>query len=141
MRKLLIAISTALLMLCSCTKEQETTYTFTTEENTIAEVIKLFKEYGYNGTHCDVIIFEYYGEQRVASQTIDNVSDHREYTFVATPRTEYVTVRIDVNVEGHHTKPDQTISDYIANVFYLTTGEDTKIVFSSDTLVSDYEPK
>lgn len=141
MRKLIVALVSIMLMLCSCTKEQQTTYTFATEDSAVAQVESLFKSHGYTDTHCDILIFEYYGEQRVASQVIKNVSDNRDYTFVATPRTEYVTVRIDVNVEGHNSKPDDLISDYIANVFYLTKGEDTKILFSTETLVSDYEPR
>ena len=141
MRKLLIIISAIVLMLCSCTKEQETTYTFTTEGSIIGQIVGLFKGSGYSNATCNVIIFEYYGEQRVASQTIKEVEDGKEYTFVATPKTEFITVRIDIKVGGHKTRPDDTITDYIANVFYLSDGEDTKVILSEDTLTSDYEPK
>lgn len=141
MRRLLIEISAIMLMLCSCAKEQETTYTLATEERIIEQIIGTYKDGGYGESDCDIIFVEYFGEQRVATQVIVEVSDDKEYTFVATPRTEFVTVRIDVNAKGHRAKEDFTKTVYIANVFYLTKEQDTRIVVNTKTITSNYEPK
>ena len=141
MRRILIVISAIMLMLCSCTKEQETTYTLVTEEGIIEQIIDMYKDGGYSESDCDIILLEYYEGQRVATQAIPKVSDYKEYTFVATPRTEFVTVRIDVNAKGHRSKEDFSKTVYIANVFYLAKEEDTRIVVNSNTYTSKYEPK
>lgn len=141
MRRIVLLFFPILMFLTACTKEQETTYTFKTEGKPIAQILSLFNAYGYVDSYMEIYIFEYYGDQRVGSNVIKEVRDDIEYTFVASPKAEYLTVRVELLARGHATKPNDWITDYIANAFYLTPNSDTDVVFSTETLVSDTEPK
>lgn len=141
MRRIVLSVFSILMFLTACTKEQETTYTFKTEGRPITQILNLFKSYGYVDSYIEIYIFEYYGDQRVGSNVIKDARDDREYTFVASPKAEYLTVRVELLARGHASKPNDWITDYIANAFYLIPNSDTEVVFSTETLVSDKEPK
>lgn len=132
-----------LTMFCACTKESDgpkTTYTFVSTEGIINDLVSLGKQYGYSVSYADVIIAEYYGEKTIHFNTIDRVQEGQEYTFEANNKTEYITVRIDVNYTNNINADDLKVTKYIANVFYLKAGEDTKIEFKGDTMMQNQEP-
>lgn len=135
----------AAIMLVGCTKdpipkEPETTYTLEFQDNLLQESRKLAEEYGFRYVTFDLIFSEYYQGQRVATNLAKDVSDNFLYTYKATSKTEYVTVRFDIKMSGHYSREDSKITMYIANVFYLEKGKDTKIWFSTNTLTSSTEP-
>lgn len=132
-----------LTMFCACTKESnetKTTYTFVATDGIINDLVSLGNEYGYLNSYADVIIAEYYGEKTIHFNKIDRVKEGQEYTFEANDKTEYITVRIDINYTNKINADDLEVTKYIANVFYLKTGEDLKIEFKGDTMMQNQEP-
>lgn len=144
MRKLAIIIA-AIAVLVGCQEkdiaQSKTTYTFISTDDIVDEFKDLAYEYGYVWAEMDVVFSEYYQGQRVHVQHEENIIAEHPYIYEASPKTEYITVRIDIRFGGHAYKDDDKFSSYIANVFYLNIGEDTKIEFSKSTMSSKSEPR
>ena len=122
-------------------KEKDTTYSLTIEEGLFDQIRRMAIEEGYKDIEVDLIFSEYYNGQRVKINTAMDANDAYRYNYTASERTEYITVRVDINCIGQNYKEDSKVTIYIANVFYLDKGENTLIEFRSDTFTSSKEPK
>lgn len=140
MRKMMIALL-GFVMLMGCTKEPMTTYTVVFTDGIVKGLMDLGDEYGFNSVSCDLVVSEYYEGQRVDAKMEKGVRDGKDYRYSAHSKCEYITVRLDANFAGHSMADDLEIVNYIAHVIYLNIGEDTRVEFGNDTLVSKYEPK
>lgn len=141
MRRVLFVFA-AIVMLWGCSKETtKTTYTFIAKDGILEKSIELGYDAGFRNAEISVYISEYFQGQRVKNELIEDPKDGIEYTFEASPKAEYITVRIDMEYSGHWKGDDLSITNYIANVFYLTLNEDTRIEFAEKTLVQRIEPK
>lgn len=139
--KKIVLLMLSVLMLAACAKEQtKTTYTVVAIEDMIQKMENLPLSYGYDWANVDVVIAEYFQGQRVQTHIFENVEDGIEYTKEASFKAEYITVRIDLEFGGHSKLEDNIVSSYIANVFYLNIGSDTRIEFSESTLTQEIEP-
>jgi hypothetical protein len=122
-------------------KEKDTTYSLTIEEGLFDQIRRMAIDEGYKDIEVDLIFSEYYNGQRVKINTAMDANDAYRYNYTASERTEYITVRVDINFIGQNYKEDSKVTIYIANVFYLDKGENTLIEFRSDTFTSSKEPK
>lgn len=122
-------------------EQSKTTYTFISTDNVFNELKDLAYDNGYGWAEIDLVFSEYYQGQRVHMQSENDVMSGRKYTYEASQKAEYITVRIDLRFGGHSYKDDDRFISYIANVFYLNIGEDTKIEFTKSTMSSGSEPK
>lgn len=128
------------VMLMGCTKEPMTTYTVVFTD-IVKGLMDLGDEYGFNNTSCDLVVSEYYEGQRVDAKMEKGVRDGKDYRYIAHSKCEYITVRLDANFANNPRLDDVEITNYIAHVIYLNIGEDTRVEFGNDTLVSKYEPQ
>lgn len=141
MRKLVLAFVSAFVVLCACSKEDMTTYTFYTGDEMISQLSDAAQSHGYTRVECDIVIAEYYQGQPVGNNLIRNVQDGEKYKFHASSKAEYVTVRLDSYASGHENRKDSEITMYIGNVIYLEIGRNTDIVLNENTLCQTSEPK
>ena len=135
MKKTLLLLF-VLTLFCGCTKETDaskTTYTFVATEGIIDELLSIGNEYGYLVSYADVTIAEYFGEKTIHFNKIKRVKENQEYTFEANTKTEYITVRIDINYTNKINAGDIEFTKYIANVFYLKNGEDIELLQNKDS--------
>jgi hypothetical protein len=142
MKKVLLYIMTLVLAIgCQSIDNNKTTYTFVCTDGTIEDIVASGWEMGYSSIDVQVLVSEYFQGQRVATNLITDVVSGREYTREANMKTEYITIRVDVDFSGSSKYEDLEFDRYIANVFYLNIGEDTRIEFNGNTIVSQTEPK
>ncbi len=145
MKKITILLL-AILPLLGCKKqdpeqkeEGDTTYSLEIDTQLYKSIQELVLDEGYTDVQLDLVFNEYYNKQRVQINSVRDISDAYVYSFTATERTEYITVRLDVECIKYGTKKN-TITLYIANVIYLNKGSNTMINFNPSTYTSSSEP-
>lgn len=140
MKRLAIILGALIVALSSCTKENLTTYSFYSEDGTMAMLTDQLYSSGYYGVETEIIFAEYGEGHRLSYQTIRDVVDGKEYFFDANARTEYVTVRIEITAD-HSKYGNFEFIRYLGYVVFLEQGKNTKITFNGESRVTQTEPK
>lgn len=140
MKRLAIIFGALVVALSSCTKEDLTTYSLYSEDGLFATITDELYSNNYYNVETEIIFSEYGEGHRLSYQTIEDVVDGKEYFLVANPRTEYVTVRIEVTAD-HSAYGSFEFIRYLGNVIFLEQGENTKITINGSTRVTQTEPK
>ena len=141
MKRLIFATIVAISLLAGCGKEETETPRYIVFRDELGLIETMQKQVsGLAESKAEVTLNEYYRNQRVNLITINAPEKGKSYFFKPNKRTEYVTARVYVyakNTLGNET----TLSEYIANAFYIEEDGNTLIILKPDTMLSKLEPK
>lgn len=110
----------------ACTRDvvKDTTYTFMYYDMEVPE-----------GFEIDITLFEYNdNEEKIAQNTIENIKDGFSRQFVANKNAQKVKVYLTTRYNSY------SVYRWVQQVYYLETGEDTKIEVTGTIRVGTSEP-
>lgn len=129
MKKLFIAFF-VLMTLVGCQKEGKTTYTINV--NTGYQQAAQTQGVSYEA---DVMINEYGDGKKLTTQHLDNINEEEDYVIVPNSKTEYITVKYSVTVDG------ESASFWIGKIFDIVKGDNVDVDIVYTTIAVQNEPK
>lgn len=129
MKKLFIAFF-VLMTLVGCQKEGKTTYTINV--NTGYQQVAQTQGVSYEA---DVMINEYGDGKKLTTQHLDNINEEEDYVIVPNSKTEYITVKYSVTVDG------ESASFWIGKIFDIVKGDNVDVDIVYTTIAVQNEPK
>ena len=128
--KNLAIIFAALAVLGGCQKEEKTTYTI----NVDIGYQQAAQTQGV-GYEADVMINEYGDGKKLTTQHLDNINEEVDYVIVPNSKTEYITVKYSVTVDG------ESASFWIGKIYDIVKGENVDVNIVYTTITVKTEPK
>ena len=123
-------IFAALAVLGGCQKEEKTTYTINV--NTGYQQAAQTQGVSYEA---DVMINEYGDGKKLTTQYLDNINEEVDYVIVPNSKTEYITVKYSVTVDG------ESASFWIGKIFDIVKGDNIDVDIVYTTIAVQNEPK
>lgn len=130
MKKLIILIA-SVIMVIGCQKDVLKT-TYTINVNIGYQAAAELQNIAYKA---DVTINEYCKGEIVTTQFINGIMEGKDYVIEANPKSEYLTIKYDVETGG------EQASFWIGKIYDIEKGKNIDVRINYSTIVIQKEPK